>query len=72
MNCGLLVFRGQKGYILMAKLKKPKTHFAQVPLKIVKRIAVIETPGDGTNGAGVTVKPPAKGKPHTRASGPPD
>jgi hypothetical protein len=28
----------------MAKPKAPKTHFEQVPLKIVKKIAVIEPP----------------------------
>jgi hypothetical protein len=44
----------------MAKPKEPKTHFEQVPLKIVKKIAVIEPLDDETNGAGVTINPPAK------------
>lgn len=44
----------------MAKPKEPKTHFEQVPLKIVKKIAVIEAPDDETNGIGETGKPPAK------------
>ena len=38
----------------MAKPKEPKTHFEQVPLKIVKKIAVIEAPDDETNGIGGT------------------
>jgi hypothetical protein len=44
----------------MAKPKEPKTYFEQVPLKIVKKIAVIEAPGDETNGVGMTINPPAK------------
>lgn len=44
----------------MTKPKEPKTHFEQVPLKIVKKIAVIEAPDDETNGGGVTIRPPAK------------
>jgi len=44
----------------MAKPKEAKTHFEQVPLKIVKKIAVIEPPDDETNGVGVTIDPPAK------------
>ena len=44
----------------MAKPKAPKTHFEQVPLKIVMKIAAIETPEDETRGVGVIVKPPAK------------
>ena len=41
----------------MSRPKTPKTYFEQVPLEIVKKIAAIETPGDETNGAAVTVKP---------------
>ena len=52
----------------MAKPKVRKTHFEQVPLEIVKKIAAVETPDDATNGLGLTVKPPAKSKPHTRVS----
>jgi hypothetical protein len=44
----------------MAKPKEPKTHFEQVPLKIVKKIAVIEPPDDETNGVGAIIDPPAK------------
>ena len=44
----------------MPKTKKPKTHFEQVPLEIVKKIAVIETPDDETNGTDMTFEPPAK------------
>jgi hypothetical protein len=38
----------------MAKPKAPKTYFEQVPLKIVKKIVVIEPPNDET------INPPAK------------
>ena len=44
----------------MTKPKEPKTYFEQVPLKIVKKIAVIEPPEDETNGVGVPINPPAK------------
>lgn len=44
----------------MVKLKEPKTHFEQLPLKIVKKIAVIEPPDDETDGVGVIIKPPGK------------
>jgi hypothetical protein len=43
----------------MAKPKASKTHFQQVPLKIVKKIAAVDPPDDETNGVGVTIKPPA-------------
>lgn len=43
----------------MTMRKEPKTHFEQVPVKIVKKIAVIEDPVDETNGVSV-IKPPAK------------
>lgn len=52
----------------MAKPEGPKTHFEQVPLEIVKKIAVVETSDDATNGLGLIVKPPAKSKPRTRLS----
>jgi hypothetical protein len=42
----------------MAKAKEPKTHFEQVPLEIVKKIA--EIPDDAENGKGPRVVPPAK------------
>ena len=44
----------------MAKPKTSKTHFEQVPLKIVKKIAVMEPPDEETNGVGVAINPPAK------------
>lgn len=44
----------------MTKPKESKTHFQQVPLKIVKKIAVIELPDDEANGVGVAINPPAK------------
>jgi hypothetical protein len=44
----------------MPKLNDPKTHFEQVPLEIVKKIAEIDLPGDKTNGADGPAKPPAK------------
>ena len=44
----------------MPKPKEPKTHFEQVPLEIVKKIAEEEIPDDEANGADVTVEPPAK------------
>ncbi len=44
----------------MPKLKEPKTYFEQVPLEIVKKIAVEEIPDDEMGGATVTVEPPAK------------
>jgi hypothetical protein len=44
----------------MPKTKKPKTHFEQVPLEIVKKIAEEETSYDEANGADVTLKPPGR------------
>ena len=44
----------------MPKTKKPKTHFAQVPLEIVKKIAEEEIPDDEATGEDVIVEPPAK------------
>jgi hypothetical protein len=44
----------------MPKSKELKTHFEQVPLEIVKKIAEEEIPYDRVNGTGVTVEPPAK------------
>jgi hypothetical protein len=44
----------------MARPKEPKTHFEQVPLEIVKKIAEDEIPDDKTGGGGGTVEPPAK------------
>jgi hypothetical protein len=44
----------------MPKTKKPKTHFEQVPLEIVKKIAEEEIPNDEANEENVTVEPPAK------------
>ena len=44
----------------MAKPKEPKTHFEQVALKIVKKIAVVEPLDDETNGIDESINPPAK------------
>jgi len=44
----------------MPKTKKPKTHFEQVPLEIVKKIAAEEIPDDEPTGDGVIVEPPGK------------
>ncbi len=44
----------------MTNSRKPKTHFEQVPLEIVKKIAEVYIPDDETNETDVTVKPPAK------------
>jgi hypothetical protein len=44
----------------MTKSKEPKTHFEQVPLEIVKKIAEEEIPDGDANGIDVTVVPPAR------------
>jgi len=44
----------------MPKSKKPKTHFEQVSLEIVKKIAQEEIPDDEAKGTGLTVEPPAR------------
>ncbi len=44
----------------MHKMKEPKTHFEQVPLEIVKKIAEEEIPDEETSGTDATVEPPAK------------
>ena len=44
----------------MPKPKEPKTHFEQVPLDIVKKLAKEEISGNGANGTNVTIEPPAK------------
>lgn len=44
----------------MPKTKKPKTHFEQVPLEIVKKIAEEEIPNDQDED-NVNVEPPPKG-----------
>jgi hypothetical protein len=53
----------------MAKPKAPKTYFKQVPLKIVMKVAAMESPDAELLGAGATVKPPAKKRLHPLASG---
>jgi hypothetical protein len=53
----------------MSKMKQPKTHFEQVPLEFVKKIAEEEIRDDETRGAGVTVNPPVKKTQHSRVSG---
>ena len=44
----------------MPKSEEPKTHFEQVPLEIVKKIAKEDILDDEANGADVTVEPPEK------------
>jgi hypothetical protein len=44
----------------MSKSEKPKTHFEQVPLEIVKRIAEEDIPEDESDEADVTVELPDK------------
>ena len=44
----------------MPKIKQPKTHFEQVPLEIVKKIAEEEIPHDEPKGTGPIVEPPAR------------
>jgi hypothetical protein len=44
----------------MPKKKKPKTHFVQVPLEIVRKIAVEEIPDDEATGEEVIVEDPGK------------
>jgi hypothetical protein len=44
----------------MSESEKPKTHFEQVPLEIVKRIAEEDIPNDELDGADVIVEPPIK------------
>jgi hypothetical protein len=44
----------------MTKPNKPKTHFEQVPLEIVKKIAVIEVPADEPDKTGRPGKHPAR------------
>ena len=44
----------------MRKSKDSKTHFEQVPLEIVKKIAKEDVPDDEANGPDVDVDPPAK------------
>ena len=44
----------------MPKSKDSKTHFEQVPLEIVKKIAKEDIPDDEANGPDVDVDPPAR------------
>jgi hypothetical protein len=44
----------------MPKPKEPKTHFEQVPLETVKKIAIKEIPDDEATGNDGAVEPPAK------------
>jgi hypothetical protein len=44
----------------MPQSNQPKTHFEQVPLEIVKKIAEEEILDDETNGPDARVEPPAK------------
>ena len=44
----------------MPKAKKPKTHFEQVPLEIVKEIAQEDVQEEETDQRDAPAKPPAK------------
>ena len=44
----------------MPKTKKPITHFEQIPLEIVKKIAAEEIPDAEADEDDVVVKPPGK------------
>ncbi len=44
----------------MSKSKDSKTHFEQVPLEIVKKLAKEDIPDDEANGPDADVDPPAK------------
>ena len=44
----------------MPKTKKPKTHFSQVPLEIVKKIAEEDILDDEATGEDVIVEDPGK------------
>jgi len=50
----------------MPKTKKPKTHFEQVPLDIVKEIADEDIQDDEVNGGDVVVEPPKKSGLHSQ------
>jgi hypothetical protein len=50
MSCGLLGFTWEERGTGMPTPKKSKTHFEQVPLEIVKKIAEEEIPDDEANG----------------------
>ena len=44
----------------MSELEKPKTHFEQVPLEIVKKVAVEDIQEDESDEADLTVELPEK------------
>jgi hypothetical protein len=44
----------------MTKPKEPKTHFEQVPLEIVKKIAAEDIPDGETSGTDGASEPPAR------------
>ena len=54
----------------MAKAKESKTHFQQVPLEMVKKLADVDIADDETSGAGAAVEPPAKKRAGFSARGP--
>jgi hypothetical protein len=51
----------------MAKAKKAKTHFEQVPLEIIKDIPVEVIPDDELDQEDLTVDPPESRERHSRA-----
>lgn len=51
----------------MSKTKKPKTHFEQVPIEIIKDIPVEVIPDDEIDQEDLIVDPPEISKRHSRA-----
>ncbi|HLY60886.1 MAG TPA: hypothetical protein VKV95_09070 [Terriglobia bacterium] len=51
----------------MPKSKKPKTHFEQVPLEIIKDIPAELIPDEETDQEDPAVEPPKRIKRHSRA-----
>jgi hypothetical protein len=60
MGNGLLGFKWEKRGNEMPKTKKPKTHFEQVPLEIVKKIVKEEIPDNSAIEVDVTPELPVK------------
>lgn len=53
----------------MPKSKKPKTHFGQVPLEIIKEIAVEVIPDDEIDQEDLMIEPSKSREPHSQARG---
>ena len=58
----LLLFGSAKGAIVM---QRPKTHFEQIPVEVVKKIAEeVQDDGADESDSAVTSTPPSQLKPH--------